>query len=207
MKVWLFLLHRIRSAFSKVKALLFEHYQKKGSGTIIYGLMAEFETPTLLVEAARRTSSAGYQAIEIYTPFPVEGLEKFLGRRRNRLSLLALVGGCIGAISSYFLEYYSAVIDYPINVGGRPYHSWPAFIPATVELTILGAALATVLGLFLFNGLPRLYHPVFNVPQFDLATQDRFFLCVKASDSRFDNIETRRFLESLKPVNVHGVER
>lgn len=176
------------------------------SGKAIYGFMAEFKTPDLLIEAEKRACEEGYQEIEIYTPFPVEGLRKARGPGRNRIALSALVGGCIGAIGSYFVEYYSAVIDYPINVGGRPHHSWPAFIPAVVEVAILGAVLGTVVSMFLLNGLPKLYHPVFNVPQFERATRDGFFLCIKASDPRFDSARTKHFLENLAAANVYGVE-
>lgn len=176
------------------------------SDKAIYGFMAEFKTPDLLIEAEKQACEEGYQEIEIYTPFPVEGLRKPRNPGRNRIALSALVGGGIGTIGSYFVEYYSAVIDYPINVGGRPHHSWPAFIPAVVEVAILGAVLGAVVSMFLLNGLPKLYHPVFNVPRFELATRDRFFLCIKASDPRFDNIETKHFLENLAAVNVYGAE-
>lgn len=176
-----------------------------GSKEIIYGLMAEFKTPDRLVEAVGKTREKGYQALEIYTPFPVEGLEKSPDSRWRWISFSTLVGGCIGGGLIYFIEYFSAVVNYPINVGGRPYHSWPAFIPVTVEVGILGAAVGAVITMFFLNGLPRLSHPVFNVPAFDLATRNLFFLCVRANDSHFDIIETRRFLENLEGANVHEV--
>jgi hypothetical protein len=168
--------------------------------------MAEFETSDLLVEAVGKTREAGYQAVEMYTPFLLEGLEKPSGTRFDRLSLLTLAGGCIGGIGIYLIEYYAAVINYPINVGGRPYHSWPAFIPVTVEVAILGAALGVVISMFLLDGLPKLSHPVFNVSEFDLATRNRFFLCIRTSDPHFDITKTKHFLESLEGANVHRVE-
>jgi len=172
----------------------------------VYGFTAEFKTEAQLLTAAKQARSAGYREIEVYSPFPIEELSAILDLRRDRLSLFTLVGGIIAAVSIYFIEYYSSVVDYPINVGGRPYHSWPAFLPTTVEVTILGAALATVIGMLWLNGLPRLIHPLFNVLRFKVATRDRFFLCIKANDPQFDKIETRYFLECLEPVNVHRIE-
>jgi hypothetical protein len=172
----------------------------------MYGLMAEFETPALLIEAVGKTREAGYQDVEIYTPFPLKELEEDRSPRWIWIPYSTLLGGIIGGYVIYFIEYYSAVIAYPINVGGRPYHSWPAFIPVTVEVAILGAALGAVISMFLLNGLPRLSHPVFNVPAFDLATRNRFFLCIRVSDPCFGFTETRHFLESLRGANVHGVE-
>jgi hypothetical protein len=177
-----------------------------GSKGIIYGLIAEFETPKLLVEAVRKTREAGYYNIEIYTPFPIEELEEAPGLRWNWLSFSTLVGGCIGGGLIYFIQYFAAVVNYPINVGGRPYHSWPAFIPITVEVGILGAALGAVISMLVLNGLPRLTHPVFNVPAFDLATRNRFFLCIRANNPCFDITEAKHFLESLEGANVHEVE-
>lgn len=179
-----------------------------GSDITPYGLMAEFKTPNLLRQGARQAREEGYQEIEAYTPFPVEGLEKILNRsrKRARIPLFTLIGGCIVGAGIYLTEYYAAVIDFPINIGGRPHHSWPAFIPVVVEVAILGAALGAVITMFLLSGLPRLYHPVFNVPQFDRATQDRFFLCIGANDARFDKDKTRHFLESLEATDVYGVE-
>lgn len=176
-----------------------------GSKGIIYGLMAEFETPDRLVDAVEKIREKDYQALEIYTPFPIKELEISPGLRWNWLSFSTLVGGCIGGGLIYFIEYFAAVVNYPINVGGRPYHSWPAFIPITVEVGILGAAVGAVITMFFLNGLPKLSHPVFNVPAFDLVTRNRFFLCVRANDSRFDLIETKQFLESLEGANVHEV--
>jgi hypothetical protein len=171
----------------------------------LYGYTAEFKTEAGLVAATKKTRQAGYREIEVYSPFPIEELNGVLDAGRSQLSFFTFIGGCIAAASIYFIEYYSSVIDYPINVGGRPYHSWPAFLPATVELAILGAALATVIGMLLLNGLPKLIHPIFNVLSFKEVTRDRFFLCIKANDSCFDPIKTYAFLGCLGPVNVHRI--
>jgi len=152
----------------------------------IYGLMAEFEDVQHLIEAARRTREAGYRHYDAYTPIPVEELAEVMHAHDNRLSWLVLAGGIIGLIAGYGLEYWTSVIDYPINVGGRPPHSWPAFIPPAFETTILGAALFCVLGMLALNGLPMPYHPVFNVPRFALSSRDRFFLCIEATDPIFE---------------------
>ena len=170
-----------------------------------YGWLAEFKTPEELVRAAQRAGATGYRRIEAYTPFPVEGLVEAVGSYKDRLPLITLLGGVIGGAGGYFLQWYSAVVDYPINLGGRPYHSWPAFIPITFELTVLGAALFAVFGMLALNGLPRLYHPLFNVPEFELASRSRFFLCLRRDDPRFELEETHRFLTSLEPLAVREV--
>jgi Protein of unknown function (DUF3341) len=172
----------------------------------LYGLMAEFDSPGDLLEAAHRAYEEGYRRMDAYSPFPVHGLAEAIGFHRTRLPLLVLLGGMAGGIGGYCLQYWISVIDYPLNVGGRPLHSWPAFVPVTFELIILVAALAAVLGMLALNGLPMPYHPVFNVPAFELATRNRFFLCIEASDPKFDRQETRRYLESLKPGGVFEVE-
>lgn len=171
----------------------------------LYGVMAEFAQPEELLNAARAAYAAGYRKMDAYSPFPVEGVAEAIGFEHTRVSLVVLIGGITGAAVAYGMQYYSAVWDYPLNVGGRPLHSWPAFIPIIFELTILFAAFAAVFGMLLMNGLPRPYHPVFNTPDFKLASQTRFFLCLKASDSRFGE-KTRLFLQSLKPIAVHEVE-
>ena len=171
-----------------------------------YGLMAEFDTPTAIVAAARRAYAEGYRRMDTYTPFPVEGLAEELHFHRTRVPLIVLLGGLIGCLGGYFLQYWIMAIYWPVNVGGRPLNSWPMFIPVTFELTVLLAALSAVLGMLALNGLPHPYHPVFNVPRFSLASQDRFFLCIEASDPRFDRSATRYFLESLAPQEVSDVE-
>ncbi len=176
------------------------------NGPPIYGLMAEFATPEQLLEAAHQTHDAGYRRIDAFAPFPIEGLAHAVGFKRTRLPLLVLLAGMVGAISGFGLQYYAAVISYPINVGGRPMNSWPAFIPVTFELTILFAAASAVFGMLALNGLPTPYHPVFNVPRFALASRDRFFLCIKARDPMFDVELTRKFMLTLNPREVTEIE-
>src|ERR1700732_4222483 len=171
----------------------------------IYGLMAEFETPTEWVHAAKGAYSAGYRKMDTFTPYPLEEAAEAIGAHHNRVSLIVLVGAMLGMIGGYSLEYWVSVIAYPINVGGKPFHSWPAFVPVTFECTILGAALSAVLGMLALNGLPMPYHPVFNVPRFALASRNRFFLCVEARDPRFNLDAPRRFLETLDPLEVSTV--
>lgn len=175
------------------------------SETGIYGLMAEFETHDQLLEAAAKAREYGYRRMDAYTPFPVKGLPQALGRKRTLVPLIVLLGGITGGLSGYFMEWYSSVVSYPLNVGGRPLHSWPSFIPITFELTILGAALSAFFGSLAMNKLPQPYHPVFNVPHFERASIDRFFLCIEALDPKFDLRVTRGFLESLKAIFVSEV--
>ncbi len=171
----------------------------------VYGLMAEFDKPEDLVAAARRAREQGYRRMDAYTPFPIEGLAEAVGFHQSRLPLVVLIGGIIGCLGGYGLQDFASVVAYPVNVGGRPLHSWPSFIPVTFEMTILGAALAAVVGMLALNGLPMPYHPVFNVNRFALATRDRFFLCIESADPRFDLLETRRFLEGLGSRGVYDV--
>jgi Protein of unknown function (DUF3341) len=171
----------------------------------IYGLMAEFDDPASLVSAAERARHAGYVCMDAYSPFPIEELHEALGSPRSRLPLIVFIGGLIGCIGGYALQYWVSVITYPVNIGGKPFHSWPAFIPVTFECTILVAALSAVLGMLALNGLPQPYHPVFNVPRFALASRNRFFLCIEATDPKFDVERTRRFLETLEPREVTTV--
>jgi hypothetical protein len=173
----------------------------------IYGLLAEFDNPTALVSAARRAFEEGYRNMGAYTPFPVEGLADALGYRQTRLPLVVLIGGLIGCVGGFFMQWYASVIGYPLNIGGRPLNSWPAFIPITFELTVLCAALAAVLGMLAMNGLPQPYHPLFHHPRFAHATRDRFFLSIQAIDPKFNLQATRRFLLELGPKEVAEVPR
>jgi len=174
--------------------------------TEIYGLMAEFPDPASVVAAARRVREAGYRKVDAFSPYPIEELSEALEFHKSKLPLLVLIGGAAGLVGGYGLQYWTSVIDYPLNIGGRPFHSWVAFIPPTFETTILGAALTAVLGMLALNGLPEPYHPVFNVPRFALASKDRFFICIEATDPKFDHDETWRFLVSLGPRVVSDVE-
>ena len=172
----------------------------------LYGLMADFENPQDLIKAASNAYEAGYRKMDAYSPMPIEGLAEAIGFHRTWLPYLVLLGGILGGLAGYLLQYYTMVIDYPINVGGRPLHSWPAFIPVTFEMTILGASATAVLGMLALNGLPMPYHPVFNVQKFELASQNRFFLCIESRDPKFHPEATREFLESLLPAEVHEVD-
>ncbi len=172
----------------------------------LHGIMAEFAEPEQLLAAAQAAHTAGYRKMDAYSPYAVEGLAEAIGFRKTRLPLIVLLGGISGAVTAYVMQWYSAVIGYPLNVGGRPLHSWPAFIPITFELTVLFAAVAGTLGMLFLNGLPRPYHPVFNAPEFKLASQTRFFLCIEAADHVFDADEVRRFFGTLDPIKVMEVE-
>lgn len=176
-----------------------------GPAPVAYGLMAEFDNPTALVEAANAARLAGYRRMDAYTPIPIEELSEALGLRRTRLPLIVLLGGIAGGLGGYALEWWASTIAYPMNIGGRPFHSWPQFIPVTFETTVLGAALAAFVGMWALNRLPQPYHPVFNVPAFARASSDRFFLCIESGDPRFERDATWRFLESLRPVGVSEV--
>jgi hypothetical protein len=173
----------------------------------LYGLMAEFEDPQSLLNAAHAAYEHGYRKMDAYAPFPVEGLSEAIGFHKTKLPMVVLAGGVLGCVSGYMLQYWTSAIDFPINVGGRPYHSWPSFIPITFEVTVLFAAFAAVFGMLGLNGLPQPYHPVFNVARFALATKDRFFLCIEATDSKFDRDTTWRFLDTLQPRHVSEVEQ
>ena len=173
---------------------------------LLYGVMAEFDNPEMLRSGAERAHAAGYRRMDAYSPFPIEGLAEMIGFKRTQLPLIVLIGGLLGGIGGFYLQYWISVIDYPMIIGGKPYNSWPAFIPVTFETTILGAALAAVLGMLGLNGLPMPYHPVFNVERFALASRDRFFLCIEAADPKFDVDNTVEFLRSLNPSAIHEVE-
>ncbi|HTN72429.1 MAG TPA: DUF3341 domain-containing protein [Methylomirabilota bacterium] len=175
-------------------------------GSSIYGLMAEFDNAEALLAAARRAFTEGFRKMDAYSPFPIEGLAEGLGFHRTGVPLIVLIGGILGCAGGFFLQYWASVIDYPINVGGRPLNSWPSFIPVTFELTILIAALSAFFAVLALNGLPMPYHPVFNVERFELATRNRFFLCIEAADPKFDAGETRKFLEAIGSQRVYEVE-
>ena len=171
----------------------------------LHGLLAEFDDPNSLVAATERAYEDGYRRMDAYSPFPIEELHHAIGAHPTRLPLVVLIGGLIGCVGGYSLQYWASAMAYPLNVAGKPLHSWPAFIPVTFECTILVAALSAVLGMLALNGLPMPYHPVFNVPRFALASRNRFFLCIEASDPRFDLEKTRHFLEGLNPREVTTV--
>ncbi len=172
---------------------------------VLYGLMAEFDNPTDLVTAAKRAHAEGYRKMDAYSPIPIEELHEAIGFHRTRLPMVVLFGAIVGFLAGYGIQYWSTVIEYPMNVGGRPLHSWPSFVPVAFETTILGAALAAVLGMLALNGLPMPYHPVFNAPRFALASRSRFFLCIEAKDPKFDAKGTHEFLETLEPCGVFEV--
>jgi len=172
-----------------------------------YGLMAEFDNPTALVNAARSAREKGYRRLDAYSPFPIEELTDALHLHHNKLPLIVLLGGILGGLTGFFLQYYVTVIYFPINIAGRPLNSWPAYIVITFELTILFAAISAVLGLLALCGLPMPYHPTFNVPRFALASRSRFFLCIESRDPLFDATQTAEFLESLEPREVSEVAR
>jgi hypothetical protein len=171
----------------------------------LYGLMAEFDDPDDLLAATRRAREAGYRRMDAYSPFPVEGLAEALDFRDTRVPEVVLVGGIVGGVGGFFMQWFATRVFYPINVGGRPLNSWPAYIPITFELTVLLAAFAALFGLLILNRLPQPYHPVFNAPGFQLASRDRFFLCIEAADPRFDRAATARFLLDLRPLQVAEV--
>jgi len=172
----------------------------------LYGMMAEFETPEQVVAAALRTRAEGYRRIDAFSPIPVEGLAEAVGFDWTAVPVIVFLGGLCGGCTGFGMCWYANVISYPWNIGGKPFNSWPMWIPITFELTILGAALAAVIGMLALNGLPTPYHPVFNVERFALASTDRFFLCIKSKDKKFDVAQTKAFLEGLKPNGVYEIQ-
>ena len=172
----------------------------------LHGVMAEFEDPESLVAAAHQAREAGYTKMDAYTPFPIEELNEALGLTKSFIPLVVLIGGLTGLAAGYGLQYWISVINYPLMVGGRPFHSWPSFIPVSYELMILFASFAAVISLIVFNGLPMPYHPVFNVERFSMASNDRFFLCIEAEDPNFDREKTTKFLEQTRSSRVSDVE-
>lgn len=179
---------------------------KAEQATNLYGLLAEFDDAKDLLAAARKARAAGYRKLNAYTPFAVKGLDEIIETpRKNWIPIIVFIGGVLGGLTGFFMQYFYLVVHYPINVGGRPLNSWQAFVPITFELTVLGAAIFGAFGMLWLNGLPRLFHPVFTVPQFRSASDDKFFLCLEADDAKFDRAETRWFLESLEPLEVIDV--
>jgi hypothetical protein len=172
----------------------------------IYGLLVEFDNEEDLLAAAHASYHEGFRRMDAFSPLPVEGLAEAVGFERTHLPLITLLGGIAGGLGAFALQYYINVINFPLNIGGRPYNSWPAFIPVTFELTILGAALAVTIGMLALNGLPTPYHPLFNVPRFAQATRDRFFLCIKARDPKFDREGTRHFLTTLRNRGIYEID-
>lgn len=176
------------------------------SDSRLYGLLAEFATADQLIEAVTcARAGAGDAIVEAYSPLPIEGLDEARGAPTDRVPLFVLLGAIVGGLGTYALEWYSAVFDYPINVGGRPPASWPAFLPPAIEMTLLGATLAGVLAMLLGNGLPRLNHPLFGVPSFERASNDRFFLLLRAQGAAFDAAAARSVLEALAPLAISEV--
>ena len=173
----------------------------------LYGVMAEFEDPTALVEATRRTYDEGYRAFDSFSPFPIHETFAAMHIEDRRVPLLVLGGGIAGMFTGLGLQAWVSAVAYPLNIGGRPYLSWPMFVPVTFELTILFAAFAAVFGMFILNGLPMPYHPVFNVARFaEHASQDRFFLAIEATDAKFDRAGTRTLLQGLGAKDINDVQ-
>jgi hypothetical protein len=172
----------------------------------IYGLLAEFDDPTSLVAAAKRTYAAGYRKIDTFSPYPIEEAWEAIGQHDRRLSLIVLCGGLLGLLTGLGLQEWVHQIAYPINIAGKPLNSWPQFVPVIFELTILFAALSGVIGMILLNGLPMPYHPVFNVARFERASRDKFFLLVESADPKFDRMQTLDFLKTLDASEINEVE-
>ncbi len=171
----------------------------------LYGLAARFDSPEAIVEAAGKVHAAGYRRAEAYTPYAVKGLSDALGFRATGVPLIVLLGGALGALGGYFMLWYANVISYPWNVGGKPPNSWPAFVPITFEMTVLGASLFALFGMLALNRLPQPYHPIFKAPNFELTSQTDFLLCIEASDPKFDLEVTRALLESVEPIEIMEV--
>ena len=171
----------------------------------LYGVVAEFNDPQTLLDAAVAVREQGYTSIDAFSPFPIHGLAEAIGFHKSRLSLIVLAMGLLGGAGGFFMQWYASVVAYPLNIGGKPLNSWPAWIPITFECAILLAALGAVFGMLALNGLPMPYHPVFNVRRFDSASRDKFFLVIQARDPRFNLAEARAFLQTLGPREVTDV--
>ena len=172
---------------------------------VLHGIIGEFESPEALVKAANDAREAGYSCMDAYAPYPVDGLARALGRKRTWVPAFVLAGGILGGVGGYFLQVYALAIDYPLNIGGRPLHSWPAFIPITFELTVLSASIIGMVAMLALCGFPRPHHPVFNATGFERASIDGFFLCIEATDAKFSSEEVGAFFEQLGAKNVEEV--
>jgi hypothetical protein len=172
----------------------------------LHGVIGEFHSADELVSAIEKVREAGYTQLDAYTPYPIEEVWEAIGHHKSPVPLIVLIGGILGGLGGFFLQYWVSAIDYPVNVGGRPFNSWPAFIPVTFECTILGAVLSAVAGVFILNGLPEPYHPVFNVKRFALASRDRYFLCIQAKDPKFDRDQSHHLLLELNASEVSDVD-
>jgi hypothetical protein len=175
--------------------------------TPMYGLMAEFKTPEMLLSAVKAARAANYKMLDAYSPFPIDGLAESINKTSTRIEWIAFCGGTIGILSGIALQYYSAAIGYPMNIGGRPLISWPAYVPICFELMVLFSVLFMVFAMFYLNKLPRPYHPVFNVPDFSLVSKDRFFIVIENNDPLFDLQKTRLFFETLKAEKIFEVNQ
>lgn len=175
-------------------------------GDPLYGLVAEFHSAEELLEASKRAHEAGYRKLDAFSPFPVEGLAEAIGFHHTRLPIIVFLGGLFGCCGGFFLQWWPNVIGYPLDIGGKPFDSWPAFIPITFEMTILFAALSATFGMLALNRLPCPYHPMFNVERFAQASKDRFFLLIAAEDPQFHLEQTKQFLAELNPREVIEVD-
>jgi len=171
----------------------------------LYGLLAEFDSPAELVTATQKAYDMGFRHMDAYSPFPIEEVAEAVGFHRTKLPIIVLVGGLLGLGGGFALEYWVSVLEYPLNIGGRPLASWPSFFVPAYELTILAASLSAVIGMLALNGLPQPYHPLFNIAEFENVTRDKFYLCLEATDEKFDAMQTRKFLEEQHPNNVWEV--
>ena len=171
-----------------------------------WGLVAEFSTADALLAAARRARAAGYRHAEAYSPFAIDGLAEALGAPRTHVPAVTFIGALAGAVLGFFVQWYSAVFDYPVNIAGRPLNSWPMFLPTTFEIAVLFGALSAVGAMLVGSGLPRLHHPLFGSGDFDLASRNRFFLCLRCDDPAFDAGQARRLLEGLQALACTEVD-
>ncbi len=172
----------------------------------LFGVMAEFESSQELVDAARKAVARGFTKLEGYSPVPIEELNDIIHKKRTILPKIVLAGGLTGMATGFALQYWASVLEYPMNVGGRPQASWPTFIIPSYELTILFASLSAAIGMIVLNGLPQPYHAVFNVPRFSLASSDKFFLVIESTDPNFEARSTKDFLSGLGAKGVYDVE-